>query len=107
MADADVVGTAGVPGRGPFMVIFVKLDRDRIAKASFQTYGCGPAIAAGSLLTEKITGATLEAAQKWGEAEINDALGGLPSEKRHCSALAAEALRAAIEKGSTREEGIA
>jgi nitrogen fixation NifU-like protein len=96
MKDADVVGTAGEPGHGPFMVLFLKLDGNKITKASFQTYGCGPAIAAGSVVTEKLTGATFEEAQKWTENAINEALGGLPPEKRHCSALASEALACAL-----------
>jgi nitrogen fixation protein NifU and related proteins len=96
MPDADAVGVAGTPGRGPFMLLFLKTQHERIVDASFQTYGCGPAIAAGSVLTEKLKGATRGEARSIDELAINEALGGLPSHKRHCSALAAEALAKAL-----------
>jgi NifU-like protein involved in Fe-S cluster formation len=96
MADADVVGTAGDPARGDFMQVFLRIDGDRIAAASFQTIGCCPAIAAGSLVTERLRGAKQEEVEGWTESAINDALGGLPMEKRFCSALAAAALEKAL-----------
>lgn len=96
MPDPDRVGVAGVPGRGPFVVLYLKLAGERIEAASFQTYGCAPAIAAGSLLAERLPGSTLEAARGWTDDAITQALGGLPPHKRHCSALAAEALVRAL-----------
>lgn len=99
MERPDATGKAGEPGRGPFMLIYLRFENERIKAASYQTYGCGPAIAAGSLLTEKVTGVTREEARHWDEAAITEALGGLPPEKRHCSALAAEALRMALGGG--------
>ena len=97
MKDPDVVGKAGDPGRGPFMLLFLKVEGEKIQEASYQTYGCGPAIAAGSLMTEKIKGATRTEASSWTEPKLNEALGGLPMEKRHCSALAAKVLANALE----------
>lgn len=96
MEDPDVVGRAGEPGNGPFMLVYLKVDGQRIKAASFQTYGCGPAIAAGSVVTEKIQEALLDDAKGLTEPVINDALGGLPHSKRHCSALAATALADAL-----------
>lgn len=96
MPDPDRVGTAGTPGSGPFVVLYLRLEGERIAAASFQTYGCAPAIAAASLLCERLPGSSLVGAtQQWPEEAIAEALGGLPRHKRHCSALAAQALRAA------------
>lgn len=102
MDDADVVGRAGEPGRGPFMLLYLKLEDERIARASLQTYGCGLAIAAGSLLAERLTGTSLGEAKKWNEPAIVAALGGLPTEKLHYSTLAAAALANAL--GGIRKE---
>ena len=97
MVEPDAVGKAGDPERGgPFMLIYLKFQDGKISRASFQTYGCGPAIAAGSLLTERIYGITRTDAELWTEPKLNDALGGLPAEKRHCSALAILALKQAL-----------
>jgi NifU-like protein involved in Fe-S cluster formation len=98
MKDPDLVGLAGNPERGPFMLLYLKIEDEKIKDASYQTYGCGPAIAAGSLLTEKVKGSTRSDSAVWTEPAINDALGGLPIEKRHCSALAAKALVNALEQ---------
>lgn len=103
MKDPDVVGHAGDPKAGPFMLLYLKLEDQRIKAASFQTYGCGPAIAAGSLLTERLQGAHRDECQRWREDAINDALGGLPMEKRHCSALAAKALESALGQWTSRK----
>lgn len=93
MGSPDLVGIAGEPGYGPFLVLYLRLEAARVVDASFQTHGCAPSIAAGSLLATELPGSTLaEATTRWTEAAINEALGGLPEHKRHCSALAAEAL---------------
>jgi NifU-like protein involved in Fe-S cluster formation len=109
LANADVIGTAGDPARGEFMQIFLRFAHGRIAEASFQTIGCCPAIAAGSLLTERLRGATQEESEYWTESAVNDALGGLPVEKRFCSALAAIALKDALaswgRRSSTMQAG--
>lgn len=98
MRDAHVVGVGGVPGNGPFVILYLKLEGRRVMEASFQTNGCPPCIAAGSLLASEVPGADLrDAHARWTEEAVNAALGGLPIHKRHCSALAAEALRRACE----------
>lgn len=96
MPDPDLVGKAGMPGRGPFLVLYLRLEEDRISAASFQTYGCAPAIASGSLLAERLPGSTRAEAARWTAEEIAEALGGVPEEKRHCPLLAAQALEAAL-----------
>lgn len=96
MPDPDVVGRAGVPGRGPYMVLYLKTQGEQAVALSFQTYGCPPAIAAGSLLVEKLEGASRSEVALWSQDRIDAALGGLPTHKRHCSRLAAEAVRDAL-----------
>lgn len=97
MRDAHAIGVAGVPGNGPFLVLYLRLDGDTITEAAFQTHGCPPSIAAGSLLATSLPGSTTTAAvQRWTEPAIDEALGGLPVHKRHCSALAAAALERAV-----------
>ncbi|MCW8141832.1 MAG: iron-sulfur cluster assembly scaffold protein, partial [Planctomycetota bacterium] len=93
------------PSQGPFLVLYLRLKGDRIAEAAFQTHGCAPSIAAGSLLCEALPGQRPdEACARWTEPAIHDALGGLPPHKRHCSVLAAAALRQAAEAlGPTRK----
>lgn len=101
--EADAVGVAGIPGDGPFMVLYLRLDGMTIRDASFQTHGCAPSIAAGSLLATELPGADLcQALAKWTEAAINTALGDLPIHKRHCSELAAEALMTAARGAADR-----
>lgn len=101
--EANAVGVAGVPGDGPFMVLYLRLDGTTIRDASFQTHGCAPSIAAGSLLATELPGTDLRGASaKWTEAAINAALGDLPVHKRHCSELAAEALMMAARGAADR-----
>lgn len=104
LADPDVVGRAGTPGRGNYMALYLALEGERITQASFQTYGCCPAIAAGSMLVERIQGQTRAEASAWDEAAICAALGGLPRHKRHCSRLAADALADALGRWAVPDE---
>lgn len=99
MEQPDVIGKAGDPAAGgPFMLLFLRVKGERIEEATFQTYGCGAAIAAGSILTERITGATVGGARAWNESAIENALGGLPMEKHHCAVIAASALAHALDR---------
>lgn len=77
------------------MILFLKVDEDLITEASFQTYGCGPAIAAGSVLTCRLPGLRLSEA-RFSVDEVIKLLGGLPANKRHCAQLAADALEDAL-----------
>ncbi|MGE5575715.1 MAG: Fe-S cluster assembly scaffold protein NifU [Syntrophothermus sp.] len=95
--DADGVGLEGNPVCGDVMQIWIKVKDDRITDAKFKTFGCGAAIATSSMVTELVKGKTLEEALQISNAAVAEALDGLPSQKMHCSNLAADALHKAIE----------
>lgn len=97
MPDADGVGVAGNPICGDLMYIYIKVKNNRIEDIGFKTLGCGAAIATSSMITELAKGKTIEEAKKLSRSDIADALGGLPPQKMHCSNLAADGLRAAID----------
>ncbi|MCL2548665.1 MAG: Fe-S cluster assembly scaffold protein NifU [Symbiobacteriaceae bacterium] len=94
--DADGVGEVGSAACGDIMKIFIKVDADCIADIKFQTYGCGAAVASSSMLTEIVRGMPLTQAETVTNAQVAEALGGLPGVKLHCSNLAADALQSAI-----------
>lgn len=95
--DADGVGEVGAAACGDIMKISLKIREGRIEDARFKTFGCGSAIASSSMATELIKGRTIEEAMNFSNQEVVDALGGLPPVKIHCSVLAEEALKAALE----------
>jgi nitrogen fixation NifU-like protein len=95
--EADGVGEVGAAACGDIMKISLKIRDGKIEDARFKTFGCGSAIASSSMATELIKGRTLEEAKNFSNQEVVDALGGLPPVKIHCSVLAEEALKAAIE----------
>ena len=92
----DRIGQAGVPGQGPFLILTLRLDGDRVAEARFKTYGCGPTIACGSMLTELVAGRTLGECRALTAEDLIAALDGVPPDKRHGPALAIAALREAL-----------
>lgn len=95
--DANVVVQVGDPGCGDGLLIFLKIEEDRISDMKYKIYGCGAAIATSSIASEMAIGKTLdEVLVEVTEENIAAALDGLPDEKMHCSNLAASALRAAI-----------
>jgi len=94
---ADGVGQVGNPVCGDVMKIFIKVKNGKISDIKFKTYGCVSAIATTSMLTEMAKGKTLKEAKKITRDDVAEALGGLPPIKMHCSNLAADALRKAIE----------
>jgi nitrogen fixation NifU-like protein len=97
--DDDNVGTGmvGAPACGDVMRLQIKVDKDGIiTDARFKTYGCGSAIASSSLVTEWVKGKTLDAAAEIKNSEIAEEL-ALPPVKIHCSILAEDAIKAAVE----------
>jgi len=102
--DPDGVGTAGNPICGDTMTIYIKVKNNRIVDIKFQTFGCAAAIATSSMITELAKGKTIEEAEKITRDDVADALEGLPPIKMHCSNLAADALKAAIEDYKKRKK---
>jgi nitrogen fixation NifU-like protein len=97
MKDADGVGEVGAAACGDIMKISLKIKDGKIEDARFKTFGCGSAIASSSMATELIKGRSIDEAMNFSNQEVVDALGGLPPVKIHCSVLAEEALKAALE----------
>ncbi len=95
--DANGVGQVGNAKCGDIMKIFLKIDNNIITDIKFKTFGCGAAIATSSMATEMVMGKTVEEALKLTNAAVAEALEGLPPEKMHCSVLAEEAIKSAIE----------
>ncbi|MBR2967256.1 MAG: iron-sulfur cluster assembly scaffold protein [Clostridia bacterium] len=97
MKDANAVGTVGNATCGDIMKIFLKInENDVIEDVSFQTFGCTAAIATSSVATAMVKGKTIEEALKITNRQVIDELGGLPAQKIHCSVLAEEAIKEAI-----------
>lgn len=103
MDNPDGVGEVGNPACGDIMKLFIKVEDDRIADVKFQTFGCGAAIASSSMATELVKGKTVEEAKNLTNKMVADELGGLPPIKMHCSNLAADALKRAIEDYETKK----
>ncbi len=101
--DADGIGEVGNAKCGDVMKIFIKVEDDRITDVRFETFGCAAAIASSSIATEMIKGKTLDEALKVTNKDVLEALGGLPAEKIHCSLLAEEGIRAAVENYRSRK----
>ncbi len=95
--DASGVGEVGNPACGDVMRLYLKIEDGKIVDAKFKTFGCGAAIASSSMTTELIKGKSIDEALKLSNEAVSEALGGLPAAKQHCSVLAEDALRAALE----------
>jgi len=95
--DADGVGEVGNPVCGDVMKIYLKIENDRIVDVKFETFGCAAAIATSSMVTEMVKGKTLQEALQVTNKDVAEALDGLPPQKLHCSLLAEEGIKAAIE----------
>lgn len=105
--DSDDVGTGmvGAPACGDVMRLQIKVGDDGIIEdAKFKTYGCGSAIASSSLLTEWVKGRTLDQAETIKNTEIAEEL-ALPPVKIHCSVLAEDAIKAAIQDYRNKHDG--
>ncbi len=95
--DADGVGTVGNAKCGDIMKIFLKIENGIIKDVKFKTFGCGAAIATSSMATEMIKGKTIKEASELTNKAVAEALDGLPEVKIHCSLLAEEAVKAALD----------
>ena len=101
--DADDIGTGmvGAPACGDVMRLQIKVEKGIITDAKFKTYGCGSAITSSSLVTEWVKGRTLDEAGKISNSQIAEEL-ALPPVKIHCSILAEDAIKAAINDYNNR-----
>jgi len=97
MEDPDGVGRVGDPICGDVMELYIKVKDGVIVDAKFKTFGCAAAIATSSMVTEMVKGKRVEEALKISNKAVVEALDGLPPTKVHCSVLAEDALKSAIE----------
>jgi len=102
--DADGKSMEGSPACGDMVAVYIRVDSNTntLSDIKFESYGCASNIATGSIITELAKGKTLDEAKKITWKEASDALGGLPKIKTHCSVLAIEGLRSAIQNYEER-----
>ena len=93
----DGIGHVGNPVCGDIMELYIKVNNNTIVDAKFKTFGCGAAIATSSMVTEMVKGKSIEEALEISNRAVAEALDGLPPIKMHCSVLAEEALKSAID----------
>lgn len=103
--DASGVGEVGNPACGDMMRLYLKIEDGRIVDAKFRTFGCGAAIASSSMLTEMIKGKTVDEARDITNQHVADALGGLPPVKIHCSVMAEQAVKSALDDFAGKRTG--
>ena len=97
IADADGVGEVGNVQCGDIMKIYLKINEGIISDVKFETFGCGSAIASSSMATEMIKGKPVAEAMALTNRAVAEALDGLPAHKLHCSVLAEEAIKKALQ----------
>jgi nitrogen fixation NifU-like protein len=97
LRDANAIGEVGNAKCGDIMRMYLKIEDDMIKDASFKTFGCCAAIASSSVATDMIKGKTLDEALALKNSDVVEALDGLPPVKIHCSVLAEEAIKSAID----------
>ena len=104
LEDANGIGTVGNAKCGDIMKMYLKIENDIIVDVKFETFGCGSAIASSSMATELIKGKPISEALKLTNKAVTEALDGLPPHKIHCSVLAEEAIRAALDDYEKRKQ---
>ena len=97
LENPDGIGHVGNPVCGDIMELYIKVNNNTIVDAKFKTFGCGAAIATSSMVTEMVKGKTIGEALEISNRAVAEALDGLPPIKMHCSVLAEEALKSAID----------
>ncbi len=95
--DANAIGEVGNPACGDMMRLYMKIENGTVVDAKFKTFGCGAAIASSSMMTEMIKGKSVDYAANLTNEEVAEALDGLPPVKIHCSLMAEEALKSALD----------
>ena len=100
----DGEGTVGNATCGDIMKITLRIENDVIVDAKFQTFGCAAAIATSSTATQMVIGMTVDEALKLTNARVVEELEGLPPQKIHCSVLAEEAIKKAIEDYRAKQQ---
>ena len=104
MENPRLTGRAGAPGRGAFIVLYLRVQNDRISAAKYHTVGCGPTITCGSMLSELVVGRSIEECHELTAEHLIEALDGVPPDMLHCPALAIAALRNALSHWERRED---
>lgn len=104
--DYSGLGKVGNASCGDIMQITLKIENDVIVDAKFKTFGCAAAIATSSTATQMVIGMSVDEALKLTNKAVVEKLEGLPPQKIHCSVLAEEAIKAAIEDYRRRQKGI-
>jgi len=102
---ADGVGEVGNPACGDMMRLYLKIDEGMVVDAKFRTFGCGAAIASSSMLTEMIKGKTVDEARAITNQHVAEALDGLPAVKIHCSVMAEQAVKSALDDYGQKHAG--
>ena len=102
---ADGIGEVGNPACGDMMRLYLKIDEGMVVDAKFRTFGCGAAIASSSMLTEMIKGKSVDEARAITNQHVADALDGLPAVKIHCSVMAEQAVKSALDDYAKKHAG--
>ena len=97
LEDANAIGEVGNAKCGDIMKMYLKIEDDMVKDVKFETFGCGSAIASSSMATEMIKGKHLSEVEKITNKAVTEALDGLPTHKIHCSVLAEQAIKSALE----------
>ena len=102
--DADGVGEVGNAKCGDIMKMYLKIEDDTIQDVKFETFGCASAIASSSMATELIKGQPVSKAMELTNQAVAEALDGLPDYKLHCSVLAEQAIKSALEDYESKKK---
>jgi nitrogen fixation NifU-like protein len=105
MREPDGVGVEEYVGCGDLARFFLRVQDGRVREVRFQTYGCGPTIAAASAASERVTGRTVEELVNLKPQEVEEAVDGLPDDRKHAADVVAGALRAAALDALRRQRG--
>jgi len=97
LSDANARASVRSSADGDMLQLHLKLEHGIVSEARFKVYGCGAAIATGSVLTELVIGKSPDQLRRITNEHLSELMGGLPPEKVHCSVLGEQAIRAALD----------